>query len=57
VAALAGRDDPQEPRHLTDGQLAGLTRADAEALVNELQALERRLAHARGELRRLAEEA
>jgi hypothetical protein len=42
---------------LTDGQLAGLTRADAEALVNELQALERRLAHVRGELRRLAEEA
>jgi hypothetical protein len=41
---------------LTDGQLAGLTRAHVEALVNELQALERRLAHIRGELRRLAEE-
>jgi hypothetical protein len=30
---------------LTDGELPGLTRADAEALVNELQALERRLAN------------
>jgi hypothetical protein len=42
---------------LTEGQLAGLTREDAEALVNELQSLQGRLAHIRAELRRLAEEA
>jgi hypothetical protein len=42
---------------LNEGRLAGVTREDAEALVNELQALQGRLAHIRGELRRLAEEA
>jgi hypothetical protein len=42
---------------LNQGQLAGLTRADAEALVTDLQALQLRLAHVQAELRRLAEEA
>jgi hypothetical protein len=42
---------------LNDGQLAGLTREDAEVLINELQALNGRLAHIQAELRWLAEEA
>jgi hypothetical protein len=41
---------------LTGGQLAGLTRDEAEALIRELQSLQGRLEHVRGELRRLAEE-
>ena len=68
MTAGAGWQDPEWRRWrvesirrslamLNEGQLAGLTREDAEALVNDLQALERRLADVRGELRRLAEEA
>jgi hypothetical protein len=68
MTAGAGWQDPEWRRWrvesirrslamLNEGQLAGLSREDAEALVGELQSLEQRLAHIRGELRRLAEEA
>jgi hypothetical protein len=57
VGALAVETIRRSLATLNEGQVAGLAREDAEAVVSELQALEGRVAQIRDELRQLAEDA